>query len=66
VKFVETHDVPLPDAPTVGVLYRQTVIFASIVRVARMVSAGDNGIYSGSGLRIVIPYVQCRAAVFSS
>jgi hypothetical protein len=25
VKFVEAHDVPLPSAPTVGVLYRWTV-----------------------------------------
>jgi hypothetical protein len=36
------------------------------VRQARMVSAGDNGIYTGSGLRGVIPYVQCVAAVFLS
>jgi hypothetical protein len=27
VKFVETHDVPLPGAPTVGVLYRRIVNF---------------------------------------
>jgi hypothetical protein len=33
--------------------------FISIVRRARMVSAGDNGIYTGSGLRGVITYVQC-------
>jgi hypothetical protein len=38
--------------------------FISIVRRARMVSAGDNGIYTGLGLRGVIPYVQCGAAVF--
>jgi hypothetical protein len=50
----------------VGVLYRRTVILVSIVRRAWMVSAGDNGIYTGSGLRGVIPYVQCRAAVFPS
>jgi hypothetical protein len=31
--------------------------FISIVRRARMVSAGDNMIYTGSGLRGVIPYV---------
>jgi hypothetical protein len=40
--------------------------FVSIVRQAQMVSTGDNGIYTGSGLRGVIPYVQCRAAVFPS
>jgi hypothetical protein len=51
VKFVETRDVPLPGMPTVGVLYRQTVIFVSIVRRARMVSAGDKEIYTSSGLR---------------
>jgi hypothetical protein len=38
--------------------------FLSIVRRARMVSAGDNRIYTGSGLRRVIPYVQCVVAVF--
>jgi hypothetical protein len=32
--------------------------FISIVRRAQMVSAGDNGIYTSSGLRGVIPYVQ--------
>jgi hypothetical protein len=37
--------------------------FISIVHRARMVSAGDNRIYTGSGLRGVIPYVQCGAAV---
>jgi hypothetical protein len=40
--------------------------FLSIVRRARMVSVGDNGIYTGSGLRGVIPYVQCVAPVFLS
>jgi hypothetical protein len=40
--------------------------FISIVRRAQMVSAGDNGIYTCSGLRGVIPYVQCVAAVFLS
>jgi hypothetical protein len=40
--------------------------FISIVRRARMFSAGDNGIYTSSGLREVIPYVQCGAAVFLS
>jgi hypothetical protein len=40
--------------------------FLSIVRRARMVSAGDNEIYTGSGLRGVIPYVQCVVAVFLS
>jgi hypothetical protein len=40
--------------------------FLSIVLQARMVSAEENGIYTGSGLRGVIPYVQCVAAVFLS
>jgi hypothetical protein len=40
--------------------------FISIVRRARMVSAGDNRIYTGSGLRGVIPYAQCGAVVFLS
>jgi hypothetical protein len=40
--------------------------FLSIVRRARMVSSGDNEVYTGSGLRGVIPYVQCVAAVFLS
>jgi hypothetical protein len=40
--------------------------FLSIVRRARMVSAVDNGLYTGSGLREVIPYVQCVAVVFLS
>jgi hypothetical protein len=40
--------------------------FLSTVRRARMVSAGDNRIYTGSGLRGVIPYVQCVVAVFLS
>jgi hypothetical protein len=31
--------------------------FLSIVRRARMVSSGDNGVYTGSGRRGVIPYV---------
>jgi hypothetical protein len=31
--------------------------FLSIMRQARMVSIGDNEIYTGSGLRGVIPYV---------
>jgi hypothetical protein len=38
----------------------------SIVRQARMVSSGDDGVYTGSGLRGVIPYVQCVAIVFPS
>jgi hypothetical protein len=38
----------------------------SIVRRARMVSSGNNGVYTGSGLREVIPYVQCVATVFLS
>jgi hypothetical protein len=40
--------------------------FMSIVHRARMVSSGDNGVYTVSGLRGVIPYVQCVAAVFLS
>jgi hypothetical protein len=40
--------------------------FVSIVRRARMVSAGKNGIYTSSGLRRVIHYVQCGATVFLS
>jgi hypothetical protein len=40
--------------------------FLSIVRRARMVSTGDNGVYTGSFLRGVIPYVQCVAVVFLS
>jgi hypothetical protein len=40
--------------------------FLSIVRRSRMVSVGDNEIYTGSGLRGVIPYVQCVAVVFLS
>jgi hypothetical protein len=35
----------------------------SIVRRARMDSSGDNGVYTGSGLRGVIPYVQCSCCV---
>jgi hypothetical protein len=38
----------------------------SIVRRARMVSSGDDGVYTGSGLRGVISYVQCVAIVFPS
>jgi hypothetical protein len=40
--------------------------FISIVHWARMVSVGDNEIYTSSGLRGVILYVQCGAAVFRS
>jgi hypothetical protein len=40
--------------------------FMSIVRRARMVSSGDNKVYTGSGLRGGIPYVQCVVAVFLS
>jgi hypothetical protein len=40
--------------------------FISIVGRARMVSAEDHGIYTGSGLRGVIPYVQCGVVVFLS
>jgi hypothetical protein len=36
---------------TIGVLYRRTVILVSIVRWVRMVSAGDNRIYTDSGLQ---------------
>jgi hypothetical protein len=38
--------------------------FVSIVCQARMISAGDNEIYTGLGLRGVIPYVQSQAVVF--
>jgi hypothetical protein len=38
----------------------------SIVCRARMVSSGDDGVYTGTGLRGVIPYVQCVATVFLS
>jgi hypothetical protein len=40
--------------------------FLSIVCRARMVSSGDDGVYTGSGLRGVIPYVQYVDAVFLS
>jgi hypothetical protein len=40
--------------------------FVSIMRRAWMVSTGDNGIQTGSGLRGVTPYVQCQVAVFPS
>jgi hypothetical protein len=40
--------------------------FLSIACQAWMVSAGDNGVYTGSGLRGVIPYIQCVAAMFLS
>jgi hypothetical protein len=48
---------------SVGVLFRRSK-FLSIVCRARMDSTRDNEIYTGSGLRGVIPYVQCRAVVF--
>jgi hypothetical protein len=40
--------------------------FLSIVCRAWMVSARDNGVYTGSGLQGVMPYVQCVAVVFLS
>jgi hypothetical protein len=40
--------------------------FLSITYQARMVSARDNGIYTGSGLRGVIPYVHYVTAMFLS
>jgi hypothetical protein len=40
--------------------------FLSIVCRAWMVSTGEDGIYTGSGLRGVIPYVQCVASAFLS
>jgi hypothetical protein len=40
--------------------------FMSIVRRAWKVSSGDNGVYTSSGLRGVIPYVQCVATMFLS
>jgi hypothetical protein len=33
--------------------------FLSIVRRARMVTSGDDGVYTGSGFQRVILYVQC-------
>jgi hypothetical protein len=38
----------------------------SIVRRAQMVNSEDNGVYTGSGLRGVIPYIQCVVVVFLS
>jgi hypothetical protein len=49
--------------PTVGVSTIGSK-FMSIVRRARMVSSEDNGVYNGSGLRGVTPYVQCVVTVF--
>jgi hypothetical protein len=40
--------------------------FLSVACRAQMVSAEDNVVYTGSGLRGVIPYVQCVAATFMS
>jgi hypothetical protein len=40
--------------------------FLSIVRQTQMVSSGDNEVYTSSGLRGVISYVQCVAVVFLS
>jgi hypothetical protein len=40
--------------------------YLSIVRRARMLSTGDDKFYTSSGLRGVIPYVQCVATVFLS
>jgi hypothetical protein len=40
--------------------------FLSIVHQVRMVSSGDDEVYTGSGLRGLIPYVQCVAAMFLS
>jgi hypothetical protein len=40
--------------------------FLSIARRAWMVNAGDNEVYTGSGLQGVIPYVQYVAVVFRS
>jgi hypothetical protein len=50
----------------VGVRYRPGSKFLSIVRQTQMVSSGDNEVYTSSGLRGVISYVQCVAAVFLS
>jgi hypothetical protein len=49
--------VPVVMMYIVGIIYGRIVIFVSIVRRVRMVSAGDNGIYTVSGLRGVILYV---------
>jgi hypothetical protein len=55
-------------SPTAGVsgFFTAGSKFLSVVRRARMVSIGDNKIYTGSGLRGVIPYVQCVIVVFLS
>jgi hypothetical protein len=47
---------------TVGSIYKKSFKLGPYCRV----STGDNGVYTGSGLRGVIPYVQCAVAVFLS
>jgi hypothetical protein len=54
----------LPAGPTCRGSLPPAMNFLSIACRARMVSAGDNGVYIGSGFRGVIPYVQCVAIVF--
>jgi hypothetical protein len=41
-----------------------TVNLYQIMCPARMVSTRDTGVYTGSSLRGVILYIQCRAVVF--
>jgi hypothetical protein len=59
---------PCPTAPWCSLSGFSTASskFISIVCRAWMVSTGDNGIYTGSSLRGVIPCVQCGAVVFPS
>jgi hypothetical protein len=40
--------------------------FVSIVCLPRMVSTRDNEIWTGSGLRGIIPYIYFRAVMFPS
>jgi hypothetical protein len=57
-KFVETHDVsPTWCANCRGSLPPTVNFYQSCVRLGWLVK-GDNGIYTGSGLQGVIPYVQ--------
>jgi hypothetical protein len=55
-----------PPDPTVSGFSTTVSKSMSIVRRARMVSSGDDGVYTGSSLRGVIPYVQCVTIGFPS
>jgi hypothetical protein len=46
LKFVETHDVPLYLACQLSGFFTTGSKFVSIARRTRMVSTGDNGIYT--------------------